>query len=154
MTEIYDYQSPIGTIRLQSNHSKLNSASFVEDLKYKKKPKCEILQSAIEQLDKYFSGKKISFDIPMEFTSGTQFQRDVWIALQSIPYGETISYKDLAQKVENPKAARAVGNANNKNPMVVFIPCHRVVGSKGDLVGYASGVDKKSFLLELEHFSR
>lgn len=112
---------------------------------------CEtmLLKEAKNQLTEYFEGKSKHFDIPLA-PYGTEFQKTVWEALQTIPYGETRSYKQIAEKTGNPKAARAVGMANNRNPIAIFIPCHRVIGADGSLVGYASGLSIKKYLLELE----
>ena len=103
-----------------------------------------------QQLLEYFDGKRKSFDFPFEF-HGTAFQEEVWKALLSIPYGETRTYKDIAVQIGNPKACRAVGMANNKNRLSIVVPCHRVIGSNGKLVGYASGLSMKEFLLNLEN---
>ena len=108
-----------------------------------------LLTEAAKQLLEYFSGNRTSFDLPLA-PSGTEFQQKVWQALQTIPYGETWSYKKVAEAIGNPKASRAVGMANNKNPIAIMIPCHRVIGANGKLVGYAGGLDIKSTLLELE----
>ena len=101
------------------------------------------------QLDEYFEGKRKTFDIVLD-PKGTEFQRKVWDKLMNIPYGQTASYKDIAVKVGNDKASRAIGMANNKNPIPIIIPCHRVVGSSGKMVGYAGGLDIKESLLNLE----
>ncbi len=104
---------------------------------------------AISQLNEYFTGKRKKFDLPLKMV-GTEFQQKVWRALCDIPYGETRSYKEVAIAVSNPKGPRAVGMANNKNPLGIVVPCHRVVGSNGKLVGYATGLDVKERLLYLE----
>lgn len=109
----------------------------------------DLINKAFSQLEEYFDGKRASFDLPLD-ANGTDFQKSVWNALINIPYGETRSYKEIAETVGVPKGYRAVGLANNKNPIGIFIPCHRVVGADGDLVGYAGGLDLKRFLLELE----
>ena len=96
-----------------------------------------------------YSGQRKEFDIPLA-PQGTDFQKKVWKALQNINYGTTASYKEIAQKINNPKAVRAVGMANNQNPIAIIIPCHRVIGSNGKLVGYAGGLELKQKLLELE----
>jgi methylated-DNA-[protein]-cysteine S-methyltransferase len=106
-------------------------------------------QTAIRQLDDYFSGKRQEFDLPLA-PQGTPFQLKVWRELQRIPYGVTRSYGEIARRIRQPAAARAVGMANNRNPISIIIPCHRVIGAKGDLVGYGSGLKRKSFLLALE----
>jgi len=108
-----------------------------------------LIKKAGKQLDEYFSGKRKVFDLPLSF-KGTDFQVTVWKALQSIPYGETRSYKELAEMTGNPKACRAVGMANNRNPIVIIVPCHRVIGHNGSLTGFGGGLDLKQQLLELE----
>ena len=109
----------------------------------------ELLSMATIQLDEYFQGKRTVFSLPFKLT-GTPFQLAVWKKLQNIPYGQTTSYKEIAQKINKPKAYRAVGMANNKNPLPIIIPCHRVIGSNGKLIGYAGGLNLKNYLLELE----
>lgn len=109
----------------------------------------ELLSMATIQLDEYFQGKRTTFSLPFKLT-GTPFQLTVWKELQNIPYGKTTSYKEIAQKMNKPKAYRAVGMANNKNPLPIIIPCHRVIGSNGKLIGYAGGLKLKNYLLELE----
>ena len=101
------------------------------------------------QLDEYFSGNLQHFELPLN-PQGTPFQRSAWKALLRIPYGETRSYLQQAQAIENPKAVRAIGNANSKNPISIIIPCHRVIGKNGTLTGYAGGIERKNKLLELE----
>ncbi len=101
------------------------------------------------QMSEYFSGKLKVFKIPLIF-SGTDFQKNVWNALSEIPYGKTVSYSDIAKRINNPKAVRAVANANAANKIAIIVPCHRVTGKNGTLTGYASGLDKKEFLLNIE----
>jgi len=103
-----------------------------------------------DKVDAYFKGDKNAFDDLQLETGGTVFQQTVWRALQNIPHGQTISYSQLANNIDNPKAVRAVGGANGKNPIAIIIPCHRVIGSNGTLTGYAGGVDRKRQLLQLE----
>ena len=110
---------------------------------------CALTDRAAQQLDEYFAGKRQQFNLPLR-PLGTAFQRAVWDELLLIPYGETRSYKQIAQAIGNPNACRAVGMANNKNPISIFIPCHRVVGSSGSLTGYGGGLDMKKKLLTLE----
>ncbi len=109
----------------------------------------DFAQNVFTQLTEYFEGKRKSFDIPLHLV-GTAFQQSVWKALTDIPYGEVCSYKDIAVAVGNDKASRAVGMANNKNPVAIIVPCHRVLGANGALVGYASGLQVKSTLLGIE----
>jgi methylated-DNA-[protein]-cysteine S-methyltransferase len=108
-----------------------------------------IIKEASQQLDEYLEGRRKRFDLPV-FAKGTPFQLLVWEALKTIPYGETRSYKDIAIQIGKAKACRAVGMANNRNPLSIVIPCHRVIGSKGELVGYGGGLDIKKQLLCLE----
>ena len=109
----------------------------------------QILQKTAKQLEEYFAGQRKTFDVPLN-PKGTEFMKKVWTALCEIPYGEVYSYKQIAEKIGNPKVSRAVGMANHNNPIPIIIPCHRVVGSSGKLVGYALGLEMKNFLLELE----
>lgn len=102
-----------------------------------------------QQLDSYFAGELQDFSIPLR-PAGTEFQRKVWDQLLLIPYGETLGYGELARRLNNPGASRAVGLANNKNPITIIIPCHRVIGADGSLTGYGGGMDRKRFLLDLE----
>lgn len=108
-----------------------------------------LLREAFRQLESYFAGELMVFDLPLN-PQGTPFMRQVWQALRNVPYGRTASYKDIAAAVGRPKACRAVGLANNRNPLPIVIPCHRIIGSKGDLVGYGGGLDMKRRLLTLE----
>lgn len=105
--------------------------------------------AAIAQLEEYFAGRRTEFDLPLALT-GTPFQQRVWTALREIPFGETVSYGELAERIGRPTAARAVGLANGRNPVGIIVPCHRVVGSSGDLTGYGGGLDRKRHLLAFE----
>lgn len=105
--------------------------------------------AAKTQLEEYFCGKRREFDIPIRL-NGTEFQKAVWNALLTVPYGKTASYKDIAAMIGKPKAARAVGGANNKNPIIIIVPCHRILGANGGLTGYACGTDIKQTLLNIE----
>jgi len=102
-----------------------------------------------KQLTEYFAGKRQQFDVPLDF-EGTEFQKKVWQALLSIPFGETRSYRDIAEQIGNVKAVRAVGAANGKNPISIIAPCHRVIGMNGKLVGFAGGLGNKDILLKIE----
>lgn len=104
---------------------------------------------AITELKEYFSGKRIDFTVRLHLF-GTPFQKKVWQELRNIGYGETVSYKEIAKRIGAPKAVRAIGGANNQNPIPIIIPCHRVIGSNGAMVGYGGGLDKKECLLQLE----
>jgi methylated-DNA-[protein]-cysteine S-methyltransferase len=103
----------------------------------------------VGQLEAYFAGERTTFDMPLQL-SGTDFQRQVWSELQRIPYGETISYGELARRLGNPAAVRAVGLANGRNPIAIVVPCHRVIGADGSLTGYGGGLERKSWLLDHE----
>lgn len=109
----------------------------------------KLLVKAKNELEEYFEGKRKEFDLPLN-QEGTEFQKKVWNALSKIPYGEKRTYKEIAKMIGNEKASRAVGMANNKNNIPIIIPCHRVIGSNGKLVGYALGLDMKQYLLDLE----
>jgi O-6-methylguanine DNA methyltransferase len=108
-----------------------------------------VLQQAAQELERYFAGEHIAFTCPLDL-HGTPFQRAVWQALCTIPYGETRSYADIARMIGRPTACRAVGAANGANPVAIIVPCHRVIGSSGDLTGYGGGLDTKAWLLQLE----
>ena len=145
----YSYlASPIGLVEICANQVAIVSIYFVEKQKQPANGN-SICELAKQQLSDYFAGKLASFDLPLG-TKGTQFQQDVWHALCQIPYGETCSYADIAQRLDNPKAVRAVGAANGKNPISIVVPCHRVIGASGKLTGYAGGLERKSWLLGLE----
>ena len=101
------------------------------------------------QLEEYFAGERTTFDVPLA-PEGAPFEREVWRALEEIPYGETVSYGEIARRVGQPTAARAVGTANGRNPIAVIVPCHRVIGANGSLTGYGGGLERKRLLLELE----
>lgn len=105
----------------------------------------------MKQLQEYFQGKRELFTFPLDIHGGTPFQRKVWTELSNIVYGQTSTYKSMAQAIEAPKAVRAVGGAVNRNPIPIIIPCHRVIGSSGSLIGYNGGLDKKEYLLTIEN---
>ncbi len=142
---IYDF--PCGKLKIGYTDTAIRYVLFTDE--QGSGTPSELSELAASQLREYFDGKRKSFDLPLEVL-GTEFRKKVWAALAEIPYGETRSYKDIAEATGNPKACRAVGGANNKNPISIIIPCHRVVGADGSLVGYGGGIDKKTLLLELE----
>lgn len=161
--KIRRYQSPVGEMILGSYRDKLCICDWaVErrrgtidrriqrhlDARYET-GSSEIIERTIVQLEEYFSGKRRIFDIPVVFT-GSEFQCTVWSELMKIPYGATISYGELARRIGNPKAVRAVASANATNPISIFVPCHRVIGSNNKLTGYGGGLEAKRGLLELE----
>ena len=152
MKNIFYYTTKIGRIAIEENGIGITRIYFVnKDMQEEIREKKEtvLLKEAIKRLNEYFDGKRNSFDLPLA-PEGTEFQNKVWNALKEIPLGETRSYGEIATTIGNKKASRAVGMANNKNPIMIMIPCHRVIGSNGKLVGYAGGIDVKEKLLNLE----
>lgn len=151
MKNVFYYETIIGSIGIADNGKEITDIFFKKDniLGDFNIAETELIKKAIKQLNEYFNGTRISFDLPLSL-EGTDFQKLVWNTLKAIPYGETKSYKDIAEAIGNPKACRAVGMANNKNPISIIIPCHRVIGSNGKLVGYGGGVEIKKQLLDLE----
>jgi methylated-DNA-[protein]-cysteine S-methyltransferase len=143
------YESPIGTLKICDNGKALTEIRLVTQNTQQQTAISQLATKTKKQLAQYFSGKRKIFDLPLEL-SGTDFQKKVWQALREIPYGKTASYKEIAEKIGNPKACRAVGMANNKNPLLIVVPCHRVIGSDGSLVGFGCGLKNKEILLNLE----
>ena len=113
------------------------------------RPQDKAIIDVVKQLREYFAGQRKEFDLALSFT-GTPFQKNVWKELSKIPFGETVSYKDIAQRIKNPKAVRAVGTANGRNPFCIIVPCHRVIAADGSIGGYGGGISVKKKLLELE----
>jgi methylated-DNA-[protein]-cysteine S-methyltransferase len=149
---VFYYESKLGAIGIAEESGRITHL-FFDGEKFPEKDyiknETPVLAEAGKQLREYFAGTRRDFDLPLA-PAGTEFMQKVWKALQEIPYGETRSYKEIASASGNVKACRAVGMANNRNPISIIIPCHRVIGAGGDLVGYGGGLDKKIFLLELE----
>lgn len=143
--------SPIGRLKLMSDEERIVAIEHEQQGEASTSPPVVLLQ-CVQQLEQYFAGQRQIFDVPI-CVQGTAFQQQVWQALRNIPYGETRSYKEIAEMIGNPKAMRAVGNANNKNKIPLLIPCHRVIGANGSLVGYALGLEHKQHLLTLEQGS-
>lgn len=145
----------IGKIGIIEENEQIIEVAINEEKKKDEfvKKDTKLLNKAAKQLEEYFEGKRKDFDLPLK-QEGTEFMQKVWQALQEIPYGETRSYKQVAEMIKNPKAVRAVGMANNKNNIPIIIPCHRVIGSNGKLVGYALGLEIKQALLDLEKKER
>ena len=141
------YKSKIGNIYIKANEHTLIGVGF-DDSQIKENEN-SIVKDTKNQLDEYFNNKRQVFNLPIN-PIGTDFQKKVWAELLKIPYGQTASYREIAVKIGNPKASRAVGSANNKNPIAIIIPCHRVIGANKKLTGYAGGLDKKQMLLDLE----
>ena len=142
------FSSPLGFLILKSEGQSVTEITF-SDNDIQEQSSCELLENCKEQLQNYFSGKTTSFDLPLS-PEGTEFQQKVWAELLWIPYGETITYMELAVRLGDPKCIRAAGTANGKNPIAILIPCHRVIGAGNKLTGYAGGIWRKKLLLEIE----
>jgi len=149
--------SPLGEIVLASNGDALSGAWF-DGQRYQpqigpawqRRPDLPLLRRAAAELAEYFAGERIAFDVPLA-PVGTPFQRDVWRAIASVPYGATIAYRELAARAGRPESIRAAGAATGRNPLSIVVPCHRIVGADGALTGYAGGLARKRALLALEH---
>ena len=152
MTGTAIYHSPVGDIQLDYENGAVTGLKNADPAAKGDAPN-EFTDSVFRQLDEYFAGTRKTFDFPYRL-NGTHFQKKVWAALCEIPYGETRSYKDIAMLIGNPKAVRAVGMANHANPIFIAIPCHRVIGAGGALVGYGGGLEMKKALLDLEKAHR
>ena len=160
LERVWYYDTEIGRVGIAENGNAITEiillkthlgAGITRLLKFEKEEETQLLKTAAEQLIDYLAGNRQTFDLPLD-PRGTEFQKAVWKALLDIPFGEIRSYKQVAEAIGNPKACRAVGMANNKNPILIVIPCHRVIGSDGSLVGYGGGIDLKEKLLKLEGF--
>jgi methylated-DNA-[protein]-cysteine S-methyltransferase len=147
----FSYQTPIGRIGIAEERQKITNLWLPGEPgpEHVEENETPVLAEAFQQLSQYLNGERKEFTVPLA-PSGTPFQMKVWDCLRTIPYGQTRSYGKVASLIGSPKAARAVGMANNRNPIAVFVPCHRVIGSNGKLVGYAGGLDLKERLLEIE----
>ena len=158
MKNVFYYTTDIGIIGIAENGVGITNIFFSKnddpgDLGRMNLKETTLIRDAGKQIDEYFKGERKIFELPLE-TKGTPFQKAAWEALLTIPYGETRSYKQMAEQVGSSKAYRAVGMANNRNPIAIVIPCHRVIGASGKLVGYGGGLHIKEYLLELESRSR
>lgn len=143
---------PFGSLWLDADNTGLTTVSFQEIDQHLTNP---FTEQAAQELAEYFAGKRQDYTVPLSIQTGTTFQQNVWHALTTIPFGETRSYLEIAQAVQSPKAVRAIGQANSKNPLPIIIPCHRVIGKNGKLTGYLGsseqdGLSIKEFLLGLE----
>lgn len=144
------FNSPLGYLELTATGEYLRQIRFLEgEPEQPLQKENEILNQAKAELSEYFEGERTAFSVPFE-AKGTDFQQSVWKELLNIPYGQTITYGELAQKLGAPNKVRAIGNANGSNPIPLIIPCHRVIGVDNKLVGYAGGIHRKQFLLKLE----
>lgn len=148
MKGIAYHNSPVGELQIESEDEKITVLGFLHSSK-QEEIRTSVIDQCISELEEYFSGKRKFFTFEMNL-QGTDFQVKVWGELLNIPYGKTVSYEELAIRVGNIKSIRAVGLANGQNPIAIVVPCHRVIGKSGDLVGYGGGMDKKIWLLEHE----
>ena len=165
MKKVYFYNYPVGPLGIAEDSGAISRIFFSDKKELPQNSRVKhiiiektsfeleetpLIKKAADQLVEYFDGKRKRFDLPL-LLNGTEFQRSVWNALLAIPYGETRSYGDIASLVGNPKACRAVGMANNRNPIVIIVPCHRIIGKDLSLTGYGGGLANKKLLLELEN---
>jgi len=146
------YDSPFGLLRIITNENKLISVKLVDSNNEidELSSHDEVALETVNQLQQYFNKKRTVFNLPISYGNASPFQISVWESLQRIPYGETVSYSELASMAGSEKAFRAVGNANRNNPIAIIIPCHRCIAKNGDLHGYFYGLEKKKYLLDLE----
>ena len=143
------YKSPVGWLVIEANDEAVTRVEFAKKTDNKKiQPNIHTVE-CVKQLTEYFNGKRVEFDLPIN-PEGTDFQKSVWKSMLDIPFGKTVAYSDLANAINNPKSVRAIGMANNKNKIVIVVPCHRVIGKNGNLTGFGGGMDKKIWLLEHE----
>jgi methylated-DNA-[protein]-cysteine S-methyltransferase len=150
---IHHCKSPVGVIEIKSDGKAITEINLLKDKSVDMQTSTNpVILETCRQLDEYFAGKRRTFDLPLS-PQGTPFQQTVWKQLQEIPYGQTVSYAQLAKAIRRPKACRAVGNANGKNPIPILIPCHRVIASDGGLGGFACGIEVKKQLLKTEGVS-
>ena len=143
------YNSEIGLIEITGTEEGILSVRFVEDTTKKNTESHPCIQECVAQLDEYFRGKRREFSVNL-ILQGTEFQKQVWQQVMTIPFGKTVSYQDIAVAIGKPKACQAVGNANGKNKIPIIIPCHRVLGNTGKLTGYGGGLWRKEWLLQHE----
>jgi methylated-DNA-[protein]-cysteine S-methyltransferase len=141
--------TPLGKVQITADDEFITSVTIEPKVIYEPTGGHPLLQLAIKQLDQYFAGERIDFDLPLQ-QAGTPFQQEVWLELLRISYGKTMSYAQLSKEMKNPLAIRAIAAANGKNKLWIIVPCHRVIGSDGSLTGYAGGLWRKQWLLEHE----
>lgn len=151
----YYYHSPIGTLEIIEENEHIIGMRLLTEKEELAKvefqpPQTSLLQQAHTQLTEYFAGERTTFTLPISYSHGTPFQHSVWNALRDIPYGETRSYEDIAIAIGSPKAVRAIGQANTRNPILLLVPCHRVINKNGTIGGFGCGVEVKKQLLQLE----
>lgn len=157
MSSAYTFMpSPVGCLTLVARNERLAAVLWEEERENRvrlgelhRDDQHPVLRETVHQLGEYFAGSRRCFELPLDF-AGTEFQRQVWAALLTIPFGQTRSYSDIARQIGNPSAVRAVGAANGRNPISIIAPCHRVIGASGGLTGFAGGLPAKQYLLALE----
>lgn len=154
MENSYMFKSPIGVLKISEENNRITGVDLQREntdvvVTQRHQQHTDLLYEAYKQLNEYFAGRRREFELPLYFR-GTVFQQTVWRELQKIPYGETRSYADIAIGIGNPKAVRAIGQANHRNPIMIIVPCHRVINKNGTLGGFGCGLEVKKFLLDLE----
>ncbi|MDE2223302.1 MAG: methylated-DNA--[protein]-cysteine S-methyltransferase [Candidatus Omnitrophica bacterium] len=151
----YEMKTKVGPLYIVASDKGLQGIYWRKEFKSSvrtlsvSRPADKVILKAVKQLEEYFAGKRKEFDLSLQFT-GTPFQNRVWKALSQIPYGRTVAYKDIAQRINNPRAVRAVGTANGENPFCIIVPCHRVIAADGSIGGYGGGIAVKRRLLAIE----
>ena len=146
------YHTPLGKLKITATEQGISTVQFTDEFESPAHSGA-IVENCIHELGEYFAGKRTTFSLKFDL-QGTDFQKRVWTELLNIPFGKTISYLELARRLGDEKVIRAAGSANGKNPIAIIVPCHRVIGSHGDLVGYAGGLHRKQWLLEFESGAR
>lgn len=149
MKYCYPYKIGICQLWICEENQCITKVSFREPAEHYEEKDTNLIREAARQIDEYLDGQRTEFNLPLN-PEGTPFQKSVWTALQKVRFGETRTYKQIAEEIGNPKACRAVGLANNRNPIAIIIPCHRIIGADGKLTGYAGGLEIKEMLLSLE----
>jgi methylated-DNA-[protein]-cysteine S-methyltransferase len=149
LEKFFTYHSPIGLLQFETNSGEITSINFVDSEKSTPDFDAVLQKDITKQMDSYFEGKLFAFDLPLS-PKGTDFQKKVWKQLEVIPYGQPLTYYELALLMGDKKLVRAVGGANSKNPLAIIVPCHRVIGANNKLVGYAGGIWRKKWLLQHE----
>lgn len=148
--ETFYLNTPVGTLEIKGDIDGLAFVNFIDSKESEGKIISESLQNTVQQLSEYFEGNRTNFKLKLN-PEGTFFQKKVWQQIKDIPFGKTASYQEIANQLGDPKAIRAAASANGKNPIAIIIPCHRVIGSDGSLIGYAGGLHRKKWLLEHEN---
>ncbi len=152
MTNYAYFSSPLGLLEIVCTEIGISEINFVDHPRFEASENLSpTLQDCLTQLDEYFDGRRKRFDVALDLSQGTDFNRDVWHLVRAIPYGRTRSYSTIAETLGKPHASRAVGQANGRNPIPIIIPCHRVIGKDGGLTGYAYGLEMKEALLAIEN---